>query len=190
MSATYNIPAATLWRRGRGNPSRKEQAAKQQYLTPQEEKALLDYVLRMSANGYPLPVRALRSLAFIIARQRSSTFQLPGAYDGTSKRPGKNWPQGFYARHRELKSKRLKALDWVRHEHNILHKVEHWFEIIGQELQKPDILPENIYNMDETGVLLSVLSSLKVLVNKTDLRTSCGAGVKRSLVTAIDASLQ
>jgi hypothetical protein len=48
------------------------------------------------------------------------------------------------------------------------------------------ILPENIYNMDEIGVLLSVLSSLNVLVDEDDLRTYRGAEVKRTLVTAIE----
>lgn len=41
---------------------------------------------------------------------------------------------------------------------------------IGKELSDPATVPENAYNMDETGVLLSVLSSLKVLVSKQDLR--------------------
>ena len=39
--------------------------------------------------------------------------------------------------------------------------------------------------MDETGVLLSVLSSLEVLASQDDLRSYRGAGVKRTLVTAI-----
>jgi hypothetical protein len=42
--------------------------------------------------------------------------------------------------------------------------------VIGKELSDPAIVPENVYNMDEIGVLLSVLSSLKVLVSKQDLR--------------------
>jgi hypothetical protein len=40
--------------------------------------------------------------------------------------------------------------------------------------------------MDETGVLLSVLSSLKVLISKEDLTNCRGAGVKRTLVTAVE----
>ena len=47
-------------------------------------------------------------------------------------------------------------------------------------------MPENVYNMDETGVMLSMLSSLKVLVGRDDLRTYRGAGVKRTMVTAIE----
>jgi hypothetical protein len=62
----------------------------------------------------------------------------------------------------------------------------HWFSIIGKELHEPAIVPENVHNMDETGVLLSVLSSLKVLVSKKDLMDCRGAGVKRILVTAIE----
>jgi hypothetical protein len=50
-------------------------------LSPQEEKALVSYLLRMSANGYPLPVKFARSLAHVIT--------------------GKNWPQAFYKRHLE-----------------------------------------------------------------------------------------
>jgi hypothetical protein len=77
-------------------------------------------------------------------------------------------------------------LDWARHDHNIHDKVLQWFTLIGKELHDPAIVPENVYNMDETGVLLSVLSSLKVLVSKQDLRNCRGAGVKRTLVTAIE----
>jgi hypothetical protein len=39
--------------------------------------------------------------------------------------------------------------------------------------------------MDETGVLLSVLNSLKLLVGKDELRDYRGVGVKRTLITAI-----
>lgn len=65
-------------------------------------------------------------------------------------------------------------------------RIVQWFTLMGKELHDPNIVPENVYNMDETGVLLSVLSSLKVLVSKHDLRHCRGAGVKRTLVTAIE----
>ena len=168
-----------MWRHANGKPSRRDKAANQQYLTPREEKTLLEYVLRMSERGYSLPVKFLRPLALVIARQRCSTFQVP-TIDGDVRPPGKNWPQGFYKRHPQLKAKRVKALDWARHDHNIHDKVLQWFTLIGKELHDPAIVPENVYNMDETGVLLSVLSSLKVLVSKQDLRNCRGAGVKRT----------
>lgn len=100
--------------------------------------------------------------------------------------PGKNWPQSFYKRHPELQAKRLRPLDWPRHDLNIYDKVVEWFAIVSQELVNKEILPENVYNMDETGTQLSVLSSLKVLVQQSDLRSHRGIGVKRTMITAIE----
>ncbi|KAF2186613.1 hypothetical protein K469DRAFT_571896, partial [Zopfia rhizophila CBS 207.26] len=44
---------------------------------------------------------------------------------------------------------------------------------------------ENVYNMDETGVMLSMPGSVKVLIGKNDMRDYRGARVKRTTVTAI-----
>jgi hypothetical protein len=185
LSKSSKIPYTTLWHRAHGRPSLQDKARGQQYLTPSEEEALVQYLLRMSRNGFPIPVKYLRSLAHVIACQRASIFQAPAA-SPTIRPPGKNWPQAFYKRHFELKPKRVKALDWNRHDHNIHEKVLHWFNIIETELDRADIVPENVYNMDETGVMLSMLGSLKVLVGRDDLRAYRGAGVKRTMVTSIE----
>ena len=42
-------------------------------------------------------------------------------------------------------------------------KIVEWFDVIGQVLQDPAVLPENVYNIDETV-------SVKVLVGKDDRR--------------------
>jgi hypothetical protein len=57
-------------------------------------------------------------------------------------------------------------------------------------LANPLILVENIYNIDETGVLLSVLNSLKDLVSKNELRNYREARVKCTLITAIECVCQ
>jgi DDE superfamily endonuclease len=133
----------------------------------------------MPNSGSPVAVKYLRSLAIIIARQRSTT-------DEVINPPGKNWPQAFHKRHPELRLKKVKAIDWDHHHRNIYDKITHWFEAIGKELQDPVIMPENVYNMDETGGMLSMPSSIKVLVGKDDPRDYRGAGVKREMVTAIE----
>lgn len=80
----------------------------------------------------------------------------------------------------------MKAIDWKRHDHNIYDKTKEWFDIIGKELQSPAVLQENVYNMDETGVLLSSPKSLRVLAGKDDFNRYRGAAVQRTLVTAIE----
>jgi hypothetical protein len=76
-------------------------------------------------------------------------------------------------------------MDWNCHEKNTYPKITHWFEVIRRVLQDPAILKENVYNMDETGVMLLMLGSVKVLVGKDDVRDYRGARVKRTMVTAI-----
>ena len=78
------------------------------------------------------------------------------------------------------------TIAWERHENNIYEKIIHWFEVIGKLLEDPAILPENVYNMDETGVMLSMLGSVKVLLDKDDPRDYRGAVVKHTTVTAIE----
>jgi hypothetical protein len=80
-----------------------------------------------------------------MVRQRSSSFQILST-DNDVRPRGKNWPQGFYKRHPKLKTRRVKTLDWNRHDHSIYNKVVHWFAVIGRELQDPTILQENVYN--------------------------------------------
>lgn len=52
-------------------------------------------------------------------------------------------------------------------------------------LHDPAMRPRNVYNMDEIEVILSMLSSVKVLIGKDDPRDYRGAGVKRIIVTTI-----
>jgi hypothetical protein len=78
----------------------------------------------------------------------------------------------------------VRALDWNRHDKNIYPKITHWFEVIGEVLRDPEILVGNVYNMDETGVMLSMLSFVKVLIGKDDSRKYRGARVKRTTISS------
>ena len=133
----------------------------------------------MSQLGQPVRMKHIPSIAFSATRQRPTSERPP-------KPPGKNWAKALENRYPELQAKRVRALDWNRHEKNIFEKITHWFEIVESVLQDPAVLAENIYNMDETGVMLSMPGSVKVLVGKDDIRDYRGARVKRELVTAIE----
>ena len=133
----------------------------------------------MSALGQPVRMKYVPFIAFSATRHRS-------AQDRPSKPPGKNWTKAFENRHPELKAKRVTALDWSRHKKNTLPKIKHWYEVIKKVIEDPDVLPRNVYNTDETGVMLSMLGSVKVLVGKDDMRNYRGARVKRTTVTAIE----
>lgn len=116
--------------------------------------------------------------AFKLACRRQSPADRPHSA------PSKNWPQSFCKRHPELKASNQKPLDWNRY--NIYNKVIHWFNVIKEVLEDPSVLQENVYNMDETGVMLSKLNSVKVLMSKNNQQGYRGAHVKRTTVTAVE----
>jgi hypothetical protein len=47
------------------------------------------------------------------------------------------------------------------------------------------ISKENVYNIDKTSVILSILGIVKVLVSKDNMRDYRGARVKRTIVTVV-----
>jgi hypothetical protein len=173
------VPHTTLHHRTLGRPSIEDKAQSQQYLIPWEESALVKFILQMSDLGQPVRIKHIPSLAFVATHARSPT-------DRPHKPPGKNWAKAFEKRHPETTARRVTALDWNRHEKNIANKMTHWFEVIERVLGDPAILAENVFNMDETGVMLSMLGSVKVLVGKGDTRKYRGAHVKRTTITAIE----
>jgi hypothetical protein len=58
--------------------------------------------------------------------------------------------------------------------------------VIKEVLQDPAVLAENVYNINETKVMLSILGFIKVLVSKYNKRDYKGARVKRTSVTIIE----
>jgi hypothetical protein len=110
------IALTTLYNRWRGRPLIEQKAQAQQYLTIEEEKALVTFLLLMSSFRQPIRIKYIPSLAFSIARRRSPASRL-------NKPPSKNWAQAFRKRHSKLKLKRVRLIDWKRHEIHIYDKI-------------------------------------------------------------------
>lgn len=144
-----------------------------------EEEALVTFLLHMAETGFPIRIKFLPFLAYRITLQRPIS-------DRPLKPPHLSWTKAFRKRHPILHTRTVKALDWNRHEKNIYPKTVHWFEMIREVLRDPAVLAENVYNMDETGVMLSMLGSIKVIIGKDNKRKHRGARVKRTTATAIE----
>jgi hypothetical protein len=86
LAKDHNVRMTTLWHRRNGWLSGRARGAGQQYLSPSEEKAPVNFLLQWSEYGNPVRIKFIPSLAFSIARQRTR--------NKASKRPGKNWIRG------------------------------------------------------------------------------------------------
>jgi hypothetical protein len=119
------VPRGTPHHRARGRRSIEEKAQSQQYLTPLEEDVVVKFLLQMSDLGQPIRIKFIPSISFSVTRERPKA-------DRLLKPLGKNWAKAFENRHLELQARRVKPLNWDRHEKNIYGKVIHWFEVIGK----------------------------------------------------------
>ena len=84
----------------------------------------------MSDLGRPIRIKFIPFIAFRVTRHQPTT-------DRPLKPPVRNWTKAREIRHLELIVRRVKALNWSRHEKNTYGKVTHWFEVIGKVSQDP-----------------------------------------------------
>src|SRR5271169_4404940 len=71
------VPRSTLHHRAHGRRSIEEKAQSQQYLTPSEDKAVVEFLLQMSNLGQPVRVNYIPSIAFSATRQRPTPDRPP-----------------------------------------------------------------------------------------------------------------
>ena len=132
----------TVSRHLQGGRTRHQANLENMYLTLTEESALVDFAQRAAAVGHPIRHSYLRELAETPHRSRvGSTAALP---------VGKLWAGRFLKRHPILKSQIAKTIEQARIEVT-KEQVLEWFRQYKQEIDTHKIVPENIYNMDESG---------------------------------------
>lgn len=131
LSELGKVAISTLYHRDARQRLREALAQSQQYLYPDKEKAIVKFLLLILSLGHPVRIKFLRSLAFSIASKQSTNVP--------TKPPGKNWPQAFEKRHPKLRARRVKTIDWKRHDNHIYDKIKEWFEVIGKVLQNSDL---------------------------------------------------
>lgn len=117
-----------------------------QNLDPDQEKYLVKYIEKLCKEGLPPTKDMIRNFAAEIAK----------------KEIGKNWPDRFVERQKlELVSRWTMAMDQARHKADSAKKYEHYFDLMGRKMEEYKIKPWLMYNVDEKGFLIGVLTKTK-----------------------------
>lgn len=149
----HGVNKDTLRRQATGGRSMAEFNASKQKLSPKEERVLVDHVLASADRGFPM------SHAAIVAHANSILKSRGGELISTES----NWSDKFATRHwDELQTYWSKALDRQRAQGLNETAVAEWFELVKEHIVDQDILPENVYGMDESGFVTSDTGRQKV----------------------------
>jgi len=175
----YDVPFATLRERHLGVFPRKETTPNSRKFTNSEEEVLLRKILQLSADGFP-PQRA-------IVEEMANTM-LQTKNPARSQTVGTNWVANFVKRHPELSSVYNRKFDIQRAEVEDPKLISLWFKLVGDTIAKYGVAEEDIFNFDETGFQMGVISTSKVITSsdrKGRLRTKQPGN--RKWVTTIEA---
>lgn len=115
-----------------------------QRLSCAQERHLSGWILIQDAAGNPPLHYQVRKLAERVVAQNGDTRPL-----------GKNWLDGFLARNPEVKTLKGKRLDFQRVNGALTDAIQKFFSIL-EILAIKEILPQNRYNMDETGLAIGI----------------------------------
>lgn len=99
---------------------------------------------------------------------------------------GDTWLRRFRERHPELKVRWSTGLEQCRARALNRTLVGEYFDIIFECIIKYDIPPENIYNMDEKGLLLGLGKRIRAFVDRDQKTVNHLEDGNRELVTVIE----
>ncbi|PSR73938.1 hypothetical protein PHLCEN_2v10245 [Hermanssonia centrifuga] len=148
-ASDFKIPCSTLTARYNGTKTRKEAHKHEQKLSAEAEEVLVTWIKVMGRRGVPFTSSIICEYASHIA--------------GTP--VGESWIQRFKSRHTDLKVRWTSSLEACRARVLNSTLVKEYFDIIHELITKYYIPPENIYNMDEKGLLLGVGKHVRAFVD-------------------------
>jgi hypothetical protein len=135
-------------------------------LTDTEESTLSTWILDMGRRGLPPQISTVQYLAQLLL----------SAWLSVLASIGERWVERYINRHKELCSKYTWKYDYQRARCEDPELIKGWFTRVHDTIQKYEILEQDIYNMDEIGFQMGVISIAKVICG-SETRESCAKAI-------------
>ena len=149
----FNVPRSTLQERLSGHLNRSEARANSHKLTQIEEESLKQWILSMDSRGAAPRPATVRDMANLLLLKRGT---IP------IKTVGEKWVYNFTQRTPELQSRFSRRYDYQRAKQEDPKVIQEWFNSVQAMVQQYGILPEDIYNFDETSFGMGLTTTAKV----------------------------
>lgn len=147
----YSVPRTTLERRQRNIPSQADTTPKSRKLTNEEESLLIQYILDLDSRSQPPRLRDVEVMANRLLELRHG---IP---------VGRNWVTSFIRRHPEVVTRLSRQIDYQRAQCEDPTIFEGWFRLVENTIAKYSIQDADIYNFDETGFAMGLITSETVV---------------------------
>lgn len=136
----------------------------------------------MEKRGLPLRATSIRQMANLLLQKRSDAVQ------DNVLTVGQRWVYNFVRRHDSLQSKYTRKYDYQRAKCEDPTIIRNWFRLVQNTIAKYGIQEEDIYNFDETGFQMGVITTAKVVTGSERAgRLVCVQPGNREWVTVIES---
>jgi len=154
---SYDIPKSTLCDRIRERPTRRDARPTNCKLTTIEELTLVQWILSMDQRGLAPRPDAVRQMATLLLEKRSNS--------NSNSYIGQRWVINFVRRHQALQCRYNRKYDYQRAKCEDPQVIRDWFRLVKNTIAKYGIQEQDIYNFDETGFQMGVISTTKVITS-------------------------
>ena len=165
-AAAFGVSRTTLNNRVNGRVSRRVSLQQFQALAPAEERELERWISKLTITGFAPRHPLVRQMAESIRKRR-----LRAVNDDTMTRVeypplGRDWVTNFLGRHPHLKTVVGQTIESSRIQGTLPNVLKKWFDAFYEEVEiDPEVLLENVYNMDESGFSIGTIKAGRVIIN-------------------------
>ncbi|KAJ6263661.1 transposase [Drechslerella dactyloides] len=157
ISATaklYNVPRSTLSHHYHGRTLKRDSIPKSRNLTDLEEDVIVQYILELCARSFHPRLGSVEDMANQLLSTRSND---------STRRVGKRWASNFVKRRPELQTRLSRRYDYQRAKCEDPALISKWFQLIEAVKAKYGIADNDVYNFDETGFAMGIISTTTVV---------------------------
>lgn len=180
-SKTYGVPIGTLHRHiKKGDPSRKL-GRFQPVFSKELEQKICDLAIERDTLFYGLTKDSLKELAFEVAKLNKISHPF------SSNKAGRAWVDGFMKRHPQLTHRTPEPTALARCSAFNRTQVERFYDNLWDVISQHQFLtrPDDIYNMDETGVKTSASRPPRVISKKGKRQVGVIATAEKGQLTTV-----
>lgn len=151
----FDVPRSTLRGRQQGRLHCTYKRAHNTKLLETEEIALREWIISMDKRGCPVRPSMVEQMANCLLEKRDSIALPPTV--------GKNWVDNFLKRHQDLKTRYIRKYNYERALCEDPTVIGGFFKDLERAFTEYGIIPEDIWNFDETGFSMGIISTAKVI---------------------------
>ncbi|KAB0799876.1 hypothetical protein PPYR_07756 [Photinus pyralis] len=191
---TFNVPQSTLEDRIKKartqNLSPADAAIKKlgrytSVFSSSEERELVQYVLKLEERLFGVTLRDLRALAFELAEKNDMNHP----FNKEKKMAGKTWLYAFLKRNNSLSLRRPEATSLARAKGFNKTAVGAFFNLLQSVYEEHKFKPENIYNVDETGMMTVPNKQSKILALRGKKQVGSLSSAERGTLVTVETCM-